>query len=64
MLAARVGASQLKFSPAAVSRTISEGDKGRNVGNPVTATGNHGTISTPWLARTRINSRSTTRPAR
>ena len=27
-----------EFSPAAVSRSISEGDKGRNVGNPVTAT--------------------------
>ena len=50
MLAARVGASQLKFSPAAVSRTISEGDKGRNVGNPVTATGNHGTIRYKFLS--------------
>jgi serralysin len=44
VLAARVGASQLKFDPAAVSRTISEGAKDRNVGAPVTATGNHGTI--------------------
>ena len=44
VLAARVGANQLKFDPAAVSRTISEGDKGRNVGAPVTATGNHGTV--------------------
>ena len=44
VLAARVGDNQLKFDPAAVSRTISEGDKGRNVGAPVTATGNHGTV--------------------
>ena len=44
MLAARVGANELEFDPAAVSRTISEGDKGRNVGAPVTATGNHGTV--------------------
>ena len=44
VLAARVGANQLEFDPAAVSRTISEGDKDRNVGAPVTATGNHGTV--------------------
>ena len=44
MLMARVGDNQLEFDPAAVSRTISEGDKGRNVGAPVTATGNHGTV--------------------
>ena len=44
VLAARVGANQLKFDPVAVSRTISEGGKGRNVGAPVTATGNHGTV--------------------
>ena len=44
VLAARVGANELEFDPAAVSRTISEGDKGRNVGAPVTATGNHGTV--------------------
>ena len=44
MLAARVGDNQLEFDPATVSRTISEGDEGRNVGAPVTATGNHGTI--------------------
>ena len=44
VLIARVGDNQLKFDPAAVSRTISEGDKGRNVGAPVTATGNHGTV--------------------
>jgi serralysin len=44
VLAARVGASQLKFDPAAVSRTISEGAADRNVGARVTATGNHGTI--------------------
>jgi hypothetical protein len=41
VLEARVGANQLEFDPAAVSRTISEGDEGRNVGAPVTATGNH-----------------------
>ena len=44
VLAARVGVNQLKFDPAAVSRTISEGAKGRNVGTPVTAMGNHGTV--------------------
>ncbi len=44
VLAARVGANQLEFDPAAVSRAITEGDDGRNVGAPVTATGNHGTI--------------------
>ena len=44
VLAGRTGDSQLKFEPAEVSRTISEGAKGRNVGTPVTATGNHGTI--------------------
>ena len=44
VLAARVGTNELEFDPAAVSRTISEGDEDRNVGAPVTATGNHGTI--------------------
>ena len=44
VLADRTGANALKFDPATVSRTISEGAKGRNVGAPVTATGNHGTI--------------------
>ena len=44
VLAARVGANRLTFDPETVSRTISEGDAGRNVGAPVTATGNHGTI--------------------
>ncbi len=44
VLAARSGANQLKFDPARVSRTISEGAKDRNVGAPVTATGNHGAV--------------------
>ena len=44
VLATRVGTNQLKFEPATVSMTISEGDKGRNVGSPVTAMGNHGTV--------------------
>ena len=44
VLAVRIGENQFEFDPAAVSRTISEGDKGRNVGAPVTATGNHGTV--------------------
>ena len=44
VLADRVGDNELTFDPAAVSRTISEGDEGRNVGAPVTATGNHGTV--------------------
>ena len=44
VLAARVGDNELEFDPATVSRTISEGDKDRNVGAPVTAMGNHGTV--------------------
>ena len=44
VLSARVEDHQLKFDPDMVSRTISEGAKGRNVGTPVTATGNHGTV--------------------
>ena len=44
VLAVLVGDNQLKFDPAAVSRTISEGAEGRNVGAAVTATGNHGTV--------------------
>ena len=44
VLAARIGANQLEFDPATVSLSISEGAKDRNVGAPVTATGNHGTI--------------------
>ena len=44
VLAARIGANQLEFDPAMVSREVAEGDKGMNVGAPVTATGNHGTI--------------------
>ena len=44
VLLARVEDHQLKFDPDMVSRTISEGAKGRNVGAPVTATGNHGTV--------------------
>ena len=39
-----IGANQLEFDPAAISRTISEGDEDRNVGAPVAATGNHGAI--------------------
>ena len=71
VLAARVGANALKFDPATVSRTISEGAKGRNVGAPVTATGQsrHHPIQ-PWLiVATPLmppppSSRSTRRPAR
>ena len=44
VLAARIGANVLKFDPATASRTISEGAKDRNVGAPVTATDNHGTV--------------------
>ena len=44
VLATRIVANQLEFDPAAVSRAISEGSEGRNVGAPVTATGNHGTV--------------------
>ena len=57
------GQRRLKFAPAAVSRTISEGAKGRNVGAPVTATGNHGTIryALPVARDADDNSRSTTK---
>ena len=44
VLTTRFGDNKLKFDPAAVTRTITEGDKDRNVGAPVTATGNHGTV--------------------
>ncbi|MCY4581237.1 MAG: cadherin domain-containing protein [Chloroflexi bacterium] len=44
VLQVRAGDSKLKFDPATVSRTISEGAKDRNVGAPVTATDSHGTI--------------------
>ena len=44
VLKGREGANALKFDPARVSMSISEGDKGRNVGAPVTATGNHGAV--------------------
>ena len=71
VLAARVGANLLKFDPATVSRTISEGDKDRNVGAPVTATGNHGTVrysldATSWRRHLQRHpsSRSTRKPAR
>ena len=45
VLAARFGDNQLKFDPDAVSREVSEGDKGMDVGAPVTATGNHGAVN-------------------
>ncbi|MDE2802854.1 MAG: hypothetical protein OXK21_08225 [Chloroflexota bacterium] len=37
--------NELKFSPAAVNRSVAEGRKGANVGAPVTATGNHGVVN-------------------
>ena len=47
VLAARSGNNMLKFDPASVERSISEGDKGRNVGAPVTvkAGSNHGAVA-------------------
>ncbi len=45
VLADRVGANALEFDPTAVSRSVAEGDKGANVGAPVTATGNHGAVN-------------------
>ncbi len=45
VLAARLGGNELEFDPAAVSREVAEGDKGRNVGAPVTATDNHGAVN-------------------
>ena len=41
----RVAPNKLKFDPATVSRSVPEGDKGMNVGNPVTATGSHGAVN-------------------
>ena len=47
VLAARSGNNMLKFDPATVNRSISEGGKGRNVGAPVTvkAGSNHGAVA-------------------
>ena len=45
VLAARVGANDLEFDPATVSRSVAEGDEGANVGAPVTAEGNHGAVN-------------------
>ena len=45
VLADRPGDNELEFDPTAVSREVSEGDKGMNVGTPVTATGNHGAVN-------------------
>ena len=41
----RVGPNALKFDPASVNRSVPEGEKGANVGAPVTATGNHGAVN-------------------
>ena len=45
VLAARVGSHELEFDPATVSRSVAEGEKGANVGAPVTATDNHGAVN-------------------
>ena len=47
VLAARSGNNMLQFDPASVNREISEGDKGRNVGAPVTvkAGSNYGAVA-------------------
>ena len=37
--------NKLKFDPDALDRSVAEGDKGANVGAPVTATGNHGVVN-------------------
>ena len=44
VLAERIGANDLEFDPDDPSRSVAEGDKGANVGAPVTATGNHGAV--------------------
>ena len=44
-LAARVGDHELKFDPTSISRSVPEGKKGKNVGGPVTAAGNHGAVN-------------------
>ena len=41
----RAGNNTLKFSQATVSREVSEGKKGMNVGAPVTATDSHGAVN-------------------
>ena len=45
MLGPRDGANKLKFDPASVDRSVLEGEKGMNVGAPVTATGAHGAVN-------------------
>ena len=48
VLAARDGDNKLKFNPdtlTTLTRSVAEGDKGMNVGAPVTATGNHGLVN-------------------
>ena len=45
VLAVRAGDNELEFDPTAVSREVSEGKKGMMVGDPVTATGNHGAVN-------------------
>ena len=63
VLAARIGAtSELEFDPAAVSRTISEGDKGQERWRSSDGHGQprHHQIH-PGLARMRTNSRLTTK---
>ena len=45
VLAARVGSHELEFDPVAIDRSVDEGEKGRNVGAPVRATGNHGAVN-------------------
>ena len=45
VLAGRIGANQLTVRPGrGLQDHQRRGDEGRNVGAPVTATGNHGTI--------------------
>ena len=45
VLRIRFGANELEFDPDEVSREVSEGKKGADVGDPVTATGNHGVVN-------------------
>ena len=45
VLAVRPGVNKLKFSPDALERSVQESKKGMNVGNEVTATGNHGAVN-------------------
>ena len=45
VLAVRPGSNELEFAPAEVELEVAEGEKGAEVGAPVTATGNYGAVN-------------------